>query len=824
MKQSTRVGNENRKTSIAFGILPRVAASMLFAAAVSANADTVMPKPLAEAVGALEEGVPQVAIVKLQQEIAAPGRLNAAGLKLAKTRLAEAFLAAGRFEDAAQQVRDPEVNAPMLEARINAANGRWKEALAIYETLGARDATAILLRAECLWQLSRQSEAITLLEGTGTGAPSGTQLRLAEFYLESERLDRAGPCIRAIRPSNPAEEKWKQYLEARLDLAQGENARALGCLEELQRDPRELSENLIAGMALAMTEARARLSGPTAADDIPEMFIWKHPESPHLAAVFRKLDETYACEENPSRAELEQWSQRDPARRAAFARFYLAKQLVAGGKEDRALTLLEKFGESFPKHPILADALSMKGRILAGQGKFAAAQSAFDAGMRAAADDQTRARIERASATAHYLAGEFVLAATVFRNSAEKSSPALWQYSTVNSALCWLRQGNYTRFVDEYRALSARFPETPLRSELIFREGLFQAARKDSRAETTLERFARDFTGSPRVSEAKLALAELRFAKNDTAGAQSYLRGVRETSASPETAEQADYFAIFVADAAPERNDEKVIALCQKFLARRKASPHIAEVRMKLGQVFFRRDDFAGAQTQFETLAHEIPGAPLAESALFLAGQCSMKSMSSGGIDRGIELLEEVTKRNGPLKLHARLQQALAQNRLGKAAEAIILYDSILGAAPPAEVKYAALAGKADNLAELGGKDHAMNEQAVVVYDQLASAPDAGTVARNRARYQKGRCLEALSRPEDALAAYYDILQAGANKPEEYFWFYKAGFDAGRLCEAQEQWKSAISIYKKVATLDGPRADEAKARMTQIRLEHFVWE
>jgi len=27
-----------------------------------------------------------------------------------------------------------------------------------------------------------------------------------------------------------------------------------------------------------------------------------------------------------------------------------------------------------------------------------------------------------------------------------------------------------------------------------------------------------------------------------------------------------------------------------------------------------------------------------------------------------------------------------------------------------------------------------------------------------------------------------------------------------------------------MAAIDGPRAEEAKTRMTQLRLEHFIWE
>ena len=121
-------------------------------------------------------------------------------------------------------------------------------------------------------------------------------------------------------------------------------------------------------------------------------------------------------------------------------------------------------------------------------------------------------------------------------------------------------------------------------------------------------------------------------------------------------------------------------------------------------------------------------------------------------------------------------------------------------------------------------KDRTQWTAALAVYERIAGAPDAAPVARNRARYEKGRCLEALARPEEALAAYYDLIQAGVAKAEEYFWFYKAGFDAGRLCETREQWKSAIAVYGKIAALQGPRAEEAKARLNQIRLEHFIWE
>ena len=89
---------------------------------------------------------------------------------------------------------------------------------------------------------------------------------------------------------------------------------------------------------------------------------------------------------------------------------------------------------------------------------------------------------------------------------------------------------------------------------------------------------------------------------------------------------------------------------------------------------------------------------------------------------------------------------------------------------------------------------------------------------------QKGKALEQLSRRSEAITAYYDVLDKSGKDGREFFWYYKAGFDAATLFTQQSQWKSAIGVYEKIARVDGPRAAEAKAMAKQIRLERFIWE
>jgi hypothetical protein len=64
---------------------------------------------------------------------------------------------------------------------------------------------------------------------------------------------------------------------------------------------------------------------------------------------------------------------------------------------------------------------------------------------------------------------------------------------------------------------------------------------------------------------------------------------------------------------------------------------------------------------------------------------------------------------------------------------------------------------------------------------------------------------------------------ARSDRRRELFWYYKAGFNAAHLLEEDSKWESAAAIYEKLAAAGGSRSEEAKARLTNLRLEHFLW-
>ncbi len=353
-----------------------------------------------------------------------------------------------------------------------------------------------------------------------------------------------------------------------------------------------------------------------------------------------------------------------------------------------------------------------------------------------------------------------------------------------------------------------------------------QAAKGGSQAATALQQFIRDFPKNPRISEAWVSLAELAFHSSPPRIDEARTNLARAADSKPTAAatERADYLMIWIEDSAGA-DEIKVVELAKRFLGQRGTSPFAPEVRMKLAEIYYRRQDFANAQTQFEILAQENPDNPLGENALFFAAESAMSSMGERSLDRAIVLFDQVVRLNGALRWPARNEQAIIERKLGKAQDALVLYDEVLKSDAGPSEKLEALCGKGDIFFEMGGSDPKNYQRALEIYEQLASDKNTPIHWRNQALFKKALCLEKRNDRPGALATFYKVLEdeARPDRRSELFWYYKAGFNAARLLEDDSKWESAAAVYEKLAAAGGSRSEEAKARLNRLRLEHFLW-
>ena len=788
---------------------------------------------LVEASEPLTEGVPEVAVVRLRgllrQNLAEPE------WRAAAEKLLEAMVAANQTADAFNLLADPRLrlspSANFWYAQLLARTHREAEALAIYRQIATDTNSSFRLdarigAAEMLRALGRTDEALQTFSELFRDPKWSVraQLRAAELYLDKSDAVNARRLLEKVQPSTTSEKRERHFLRGRLEVALQRPDRAITIFESVLKNPEGATHETLTAALSALADAQLQLKTPETGDHVLENFIEHRPSDVDLARVFAKLDELYRAERKPSRAELDRWT-RDPAEpRRAFAQWYLARFDLRLGRRDRALEYFNALRRTHPQLPVLASAFLEFAQLELEERHFDEALAELNEARTLRPEPAVLDRVNLLAAQIHYRAKHFD-AATAGFDQIGHSNSTLASLAMFNAALSWLQEGDEARFLADAEEFGKKTKDEKSRADLRLEAGLMEAAKGDSRASDSLRNFLREFPGAERAAEAWVGLAELAFHATPPRldEARRNLARAAESKPTPTAQERADYLAIWLEDAT-SGGESNVIALAKKFIQEHESSGLVASVRMKLGEMYYRAEDFANAETQFELLAEQNSAGPFSERALFFAGEAAMASMAGQSLDRGIVLFDRVVQLNGELKWAARNEQAVIERKLGKPQDALVLYDEVLnGGARPAE-KREAICGKGDIFFEMAATDPQNYQRAIEAYDKLATDRDAPAHWRNQALFKRGLCLEKKADRAAALASFYTVLDEGirSDRPHEFFWFYKAGFNAGHLLEADAKWESAAAVYEKLATAGGTRSDEARERLDRLRLEHFL--
>ena len=779
------------------------------------------------------EGVPEVAVVRLQSLL--NKNLTEAERRAVVEKLAQAQMAANEPEDTLVLLADARLRdlpwARFWRSQALATVQRWAEALPLYEELANETSpfqkAAVFGCGETLRALGKRSEALAKFLVLVHDKEWGTraQLRAAEMYIQLSDAPEARRLLEQMQPNSIPERRERRVLRGRLELISHRPERAIGMFQAILKRPEGTPHSILLTALFGIAEAHLQLKTPEIGDDVLERFIDQHHADRDLALVFAKLDELYRAERKPSRNELEKWVRRPEQPRRTIARWYLARLEIRAGRRERARELFTDLRRTGSNSPATAPALLEFAEFEIDDRHFDEALAILDDARLLHPDPGLLNRIDFVSAQAHYLARRFDTATAAFEQIAHRDSP--WTNAALfNASSGWLQLGDHARFVADYNELEQKGVDEQTCTDLRLEEGLMQAAKHDKKATASLERFIHDFPKNPRVSEAWVALAELAFHSSPPRMEEAHkdLDHVAESMPTAAAAERADYLRIWVEEAAGT-DESKVIEFAKRFVDQHEQSPFAPEVRMKLAELYYRRQDFANAQTQFEIIAQQNPNDTLAEKALFFAAESAMSSMGEHTLDRALVLFDQVVQKNGTMRWAARNEEAVIERKLGKPNDALTLYDEVLKSDAGASEKREALCGKGDIFFEAGAADPTNYQRAIDAYEQLAADKEGSIHWRNQALFKKGLCLEKKGDRAGALATFYKILEDESRPGErrELFWYYKAGFNAARLLEEDSKWESAVAIYDKLVAAGGNRSEEAKARLNNIRLEHFLW-
>ena len=508
--------------------------------------------------------------------------------------------------------------------------------------------------------------------------------------------------------------------------------------------------------------------------------------------------------------------------RAKFAAYHEAKGELARRHDEQAGILLDKFLASYPD-----DALSDHARLLLSASMLR--RGLNDKALTAASDRNQaplpiRARLAYVRGLAKASLGDAPGAVAEFQ-TASSMDPSLAKDALFNrmSVVASTSKGvlEQSAAANEIIGMNQGLPSEEMR----FQTALDLARRGEPSGVLLLGQVAETAGDSDVKSRARLAAAELSMKSGkDEAADRDLSAAMAATAGDPE---RQEYLAVFLKETGKKTDATAVIAAARSFLGSHPDSRFVPEVRLKLAESLLASGDAQGARVEFEHLASTGGQGDLGRRALFLAAQSASRSMDPSSIDDSMMLLERVagSGTDDTLTWQARLQEGAIKNAQGLPEEALAIYDRILSAqGPDAELRSAALMACGDTLHQMGVKDSDKEREALKSWGQIASDPSLPARWRNQALCKSGLVLEKLGEGDAALACYYQAFKEARPGDPEQLWHDKAAFDAARLLESRRQWKDAVALYGQISSEGGPRAEEAKARLSRLKLENFLWD
>lgn len=796
-----------------------------------------------EAAVILSRGGAWVAASQLERVLEGD-RLAGGERRRAELLLAEAFFRTGRFEKAAALVSQmpEEPRAQLWLGEVALKQGRWMEAASAFEKALAagvesvRSAEGLL---EALVGGGERERAAAWGESFLRGNPGADSVRagLISVWVDLGRVEGARREWLQLPEGEGGRGVVREFLEGRLWMAEGARERASLRFSEILVPGREVPASAYVGAALGQSEILSQTGGNAEAIRFLSGILRGEPELAGVEALYARLSSLITETPDASVEEFARWSKQGGGERRGWVLFYLAQTQLGLGKGGAAMEVLAEFCREFPGHPRRAEAFLQRAEVEMSKRNLEVAGALLEEGLRVAAEGgRLEGEFRMRRGTLRFQQGRYGAALEEFERVGvgDAKNRALVGY---NMALAAMALGDLRRGQAELQRLRGFAEGRSLAEDLELELALKMVREDNPNGEEALRGFLKAHPEHKRRGDARLALAEMCFRESSREGSgqrgealrersREYLRVVQEDPQSPRSAAQAGYLAVFLADDPGGRDEGRVLELGEAFLKEHAESPLVSAMRMKLGEVYLRRKDYANAETHFVSAARQAEG-ETGLVALYLAGQCASGLLNPGSVDRALGYWDKVAQANGALRWEARYQQAAVKSRLGDEKEAVVLYDLILagGAGVSAELRFSARCGKADALLALARRSGDGVEEAVGEFRGLAAEEGVPAHWRNQALYKIGKAWEGAKNPEQALEAFYKVLEMpGSAEAGEFFWVFKAGFDASRLLEGRGQWRDAVALYERLGGMGGPRSGEALARARQIRLERFLWE
>ncbi|MGD9896012.1 MAG: tetratricopeptide repeat protein [Candidatus Methylacidiphilaceae bacterium] len=402
--------------------------------------------------------------------------------------------------------------------------------------------------------------------------------------------------------------------------------------------------------------------------------------------------------------------------------------------------------------------------------------------------------------------------------------------SLFNRLIALAREKRLQEFQKGKTAFVDRFPRSPLRARLVLLEAtLLRELGRLKDAEGVLEAGLREPALRSNQPEFLLQLADLYAEAGEDARAfVDYERLTREFP-NDSLAPEAIYRGAFAGYRSGKLSEVQARQRLTDLAAGKAAGSVAPRALFGAAQFCYNAQDYADAQADFERIAQDYPQSPLADSAYYWAAKAAV---GRHDLVDALHLLDRIPE-NSSWKPEARLLQGKIDQELGEYGNAIILFDAVLEEGASGPIRTEALLRKGDCLLAESSGSPKIYADAAKVFAEVLKEKATDPAERDEAGFKLGVCFQKQGRVEDALSVYLDVLDgrmgvakermAKRNVPE-IRWRIEAGIQAASVKEKAQDWRGAVTIYRKMEGLGGPTREEFHETVNRIRRDHFLFE
>lgn len=774
--------------------------------------------------------LPQLAIPKLQKLMAMES-ISKDSISNLRVLLGEAQVRAGSSELALKTLTENSTEANKWRVSALIQLGRLSEAEKSLAKI--KGTTALRQRALILSSLDQKSKALALLTPK-LSKDTESRLLAISIHLDLSQLEKAEALLKGVS-ADKKNDPTTRFLNGRLLLGKEDRLAAVGTFQAIvngtDSEQLQASPAIYHAATVALADSLA-LGGNTeaAVTSIIET-IDKNPDSPRLNDLFSRL--AIWIDDVPLTKLIDEWTvSTPPAQRLRLLRQTFDPLPVPSPHTSWSLYLLgikELKGER-PRAGRLA--LTRLFLNLPDDLEQLRHRSLIALGLRALEEKDASSALgffkelshEASNSDIKTIASSLIGTALFSLQDPKQAAAAFSEASTLAARLGDESFANTASLNASLSQLQAGIDlgimeQAPISSlSLQLERGLLLSNQNNPKARLYLEEFLANFPKHPRLNEAKLALGESYVFSSpvDASSGKKILTGLKFEPS------EIDFEARRI-EALLDLNQDFEAA--EQFLMRHSNHPIGAAILFRHAQALTRTSEPAEAYVRYEKLIETFPNSQLTEPARMLSAQAAFSVGTAAAEERAFQRYQELIDAGGPLSTDAALERARLRIDRGEFEIALQELTPLLAKknkTPDASRRILVLAAEAASNAD-------KMKQALTFYDQLLSLKDLPIADSNRVSYEKGRVLERLNQPLEALDSYNQVINRNLdpnNTTElEWKWHHKCSLEGALpLLERLQKWRAAYYVALKVSKSGGPSAERAGERAKAIQLEHQLWD